>query len=372
MAFVRDGLTAVCQDYIEKKVNNSFVQFRPMLYFMGLRTAEGNRKLGRPGTAAVFGCGNMSQAKVQTLAKSYNIQHRYAKTEPNDGARVEYRGATPTASAFSEDNYGTTEFRWTQYTEPMKVGNHILEMAKEDLLLTQSIYEDAMNETWERLNKRINADVWAGTLTAAQQNKTMWSDGVLGVTHTLTASNTYGRVDRSVETTLQPLVVDATALATTVVTLDVNRQINVGGVFGSTTITGLAGKSDNGRGADVFITTPTLWNALASEAEGRFSITQNGIPNTAIAGFNYPVIHKDNVYFTYDPDCPSGQMYALNLDTWLMEIQGERNFKVNPWVNSATTVEGGAEYRWSNITATIRMSCTKPWLNARIHGLTTS
>ena len=371
MAYRRDGLDAHVRDNIIKRVHSSFTLFNPIFYFLGLATPDGRNNLGRPGTNAVFGGMLNTQAQMKTQLGSVSRHVRYVKAEPDDGSYMAFGGSTPTASGFAEDNFGTAEMRWTEIREPMKLRVHTLQMASGELAV-QSVVDDSMNPIWERFVKRVNAGLWSGSLTQAQQNKTLWEDGFLGVTHQLTTNNFLGRVDRSVETALNPLnIAAATQLPSTLIDLDIISKVHTGFTDElSADIVGLTGKASNSVGPTCWITTPSLWQALRQQSEGDYQIYENGIPDSGLSGFKWPIIKRDNSYITYDPNCPSGEMYGLNLDTWVVEIQSGMNFTWSGFTRKDRTEEGGGAYEWGNFEVQMRLTCEEPWNNVRISGLT--
>ena len=373
MSYVRDGIDAHVNEYIEERLESPFTEFHPLFYFLGLTKPDQMNKLGRPNTAMLFGGARMGSAQIEELAGSKNHQFRFVKSAPNDGAAVSFGGATPTASAHAEDNFGTAETRWTHFQEPLKVRKHSLEMAKGSTAVG-ALLDEVMVPTWDAFRDRINTALWTGTRTQAQQNDEVWGT-FLGLQHTGTEGNYYGRVDRAVETNLNPLYLDAsTELTDTVIDLKIVRQINNGFTdAGSTVRQGLAGKSRNGVGAACWITTPTLWQELADQSDGRFQIYANGIPNTAIGGFNKPIIHFDNSYITYDDDCPSGELYGLNLDYWVFEIMSGHNFVWTGFTDKSRTEEGGEYIEWGDFDLIARLTCRAPWKGvARVANLTSS
>ena len=48
------------------------------------------------------------------------------------------------------------------------------------------------------------------------------------------------------------------------------------------------------------------------------------------------------------------------------------NFKLGPWVKKHETEEGGEKYRWSNISAKVRLTCREPWAQAKVTNATAS
>jgi len=372
MAWVREGINAHVQEFIEERIQSSFVRGFPILYFLGMDQPERFTYLGRADEGALFGGGNMTEAQKQEVVGQSRHDFRYQKSEPNDGRTVSFGGSTPTAGQFADDNFGTAETRWTHFMEPMKINAHVLDDAQGDTAVGK-VVDDSLAPVWERAVKRVYESVWDGSLTASQQNENVWDD-LLGTTHALTANNTYGRVDRSVETELNPLVIDAsTDLPNTVIDLTLNRKINHGFTDeGGVVREGLAIRSHHGMGATCFLTTPDLWQELADQADARSEILHDGIPDHEISGFKFPIIRRDGVMYTYDPQCPSGEMHCLDLYTWVIEFQRGKKFTYSGLKPKHENEEGGGYYEWGQIHTKLRITCRAPWCNARITNLTTS
>jgi hypothetical protein len=372
MAYVREGINAHVREMIERELLSSFIQFQPILYFLGLANQERAQNLGTPNTPAVFGGANMTPNQIEQTLGSMGHHFRYQKSEPNDGDNLTFGGVTPVASSNADEDMGTSETRWTHIQEPLRINKHAMEMARGESAIG-ALVDESMSTRWNRFIKRIAVGIWNGTMTAAQQNDNLWST-FLGLTHSLTANNTYGRVDRAVETELNPLVLNAaTQLPSTVINLDINRKVNVG--FRDTlgaTISGLAQKSPNGMGANLFVTTPALWNELADQADGRTNIVHSGIEGHFASGFRFPIIEHDNVWYTWDPNCPAGVLVGLNLDTWVLEVQQGHNFIFTGFTDKSRTEEGGQYYEWGAFDAMLRLTSRAPYLNCRITGLTTT
>lgn len=369
MPYKRDGLDAHIQDNISKMVHSSFVEMNPLFYFLGLMTPDGRNNLGRPNTSAVFGGATKTKAQVQTTLGTNDRQIRYVKNEPNDGGNISFGGSTTSASDFAEDRFGTAQLRWTHIMEPMKIRKHSLDNAKGDTAV-RSIADDSMNPIWERFVKRVNQGLWTDTLTATQQNQVIWQ-GFMSIQHQLTADNIFGTVDRSVETELNPTAINATTqFPSRAIELDMIRKINVGfnDELGAD-IKGLVTRSANATGANCWITTPALWYPLSTEAEGRYQVFENGLPDKGLAGFKYPIIKMDNSYVTFDNYCPAGEMYGLNLSTWMIEIQAGHNFNWSGFTPKWRTEEGGGYYEWGNFEVILRVGCDQPWNNVRVSNL---
>ena len=238
--YVLEQLQAYAQNYWDRKLYNTFAQQYPLLHFLGINTESSRKMLGVPGVPLIFGGVNqIGQGELAELAYSYNHQFRYVKYETNDGGTVANGGATKVASGFAEDNVGTAETRWTFYQEPIAIRKDSVEAAQGEVQIA-SIMDQALGPVWTRFHKRINTGLWSGTLASSDQDQIMWPD-FIGLTQWLTANNTCARVDRSVITTLNPLVLDAsTFTGGSAINFNFHRKVNVEN--------SLAFKSDNDAG----------------------------------------------------------------------------------------------------------------------------
>lgn len=377
MAFNLEGINAHVVKHINREIRNSFTSANFMFHWLGLTTPDGMGGLNsgdpgsRPKAATVFGTGGMTKAQIETTRGRPFNNVRFVKAEPNDGAAVEYGGTTPVAAANATENFGTAEMLWTHIQEPFKINKHDLELARgEDAV--GSIVDDAMLPVWERFVKRINQRFWTGTLTGAQQVAApMWTD-FLGFQHTGTVNNYYGKVNRAVETSLNPKAFNAaTQFASANINLEMTRKTNIGFTDALGAVHGgIVDKTKNGTGATLWVTTKTLWQELAAQIDGRFVINSDGIPDKGIGGFRNKVIKFDDVLITWDQYCPSGEMHGFSLEYWMIEIQEGHNFTSSKLVDKAATEQGGEYILWGNFDAMLRLTCKAPDTHIRIYGLT--
>ena len=370
MPYLRPGLQASVLEYFSTQLLNPFAKFRTFVYYLGSQNQERKTRLGRPNTTAVFGdLSGMGRGERAKLARSTEHHFRYRKAEASAPAvpGVAYRGAMPQASAFAEDNRGTAATRWTHFAEPVKIGKHSLDHAS-GASEVRSITEEAAQETMEDLLKRINDRLINGTRTQAEQNATVWQD-LLGVAHVLTQNNYYGRVDRSDITTMNPINITAgTDISSTIIELSNIDVVN----DGNANIQGRAQRSGDGKGCDLHIVRPNLFAALKEEASGTYDIAYNGIPGHAGVGADMPAIKYGRNWVVYDEDVPSGEMWSLRLKDWLLEVDPRYNFVPQPFKLKSAQEEGGEHYEWSLVHAVMRLTCRRPWLQAKTTGLTDS
>ena len=369
MAYVREGLQAYVRENFTRKLFSPFAKFRPMLTFMGLNSVEKMTKLGRPNTAAVFGdLSRLGRGELRRLGHSSAIFWNYQKFEPDDGEVVLHRGSTPTASTFGEDNAGMLELRWTHYMEPMKVGKSSLDDATGASAI-MSIMDNASAICLERLLKRVNADLLSGTLASGNQDLVRW-ESMLGLEHVLAQNNTYGRVERSVETDLNPALIAAgSQLASTTIALDIVDFINHGGNPSGTAVEGRAARSPDGSGCNLFIVHPKQWQKLREEAEGRYTIQIPELPGNAAIGARKPAIRYGDSWITYDDGVTASELLATRIESWVLEVDPRYNFVPQPFVLKSEVEEGGEFVEWSQVHAKMRLSCREPWLNCKVTGL---
>lgn len=389
MPYIREGINAKVRELFDLRLNSNFLQRNPMLYFLGMRSAEGMGKLGQPGANVVFGGADLGECEIDETIGSMERYFSYQIEEPNDGDSLEFGGAGPVASGFAEDNEGQTAFRWCHFKEPLKIRTHTLKFAKGESAIG-SVVEKSSAPVFNKMLERINTQLWFGGTNAngsstdmnseAQQNKKLWKEP-LGAKYAIgTSNNRLGRVDRSSATNLNPFSINAsTDLATTVVDLDHNRNVNTGFVrkTAGTDFEGMSNINPNGVGCQLNVTTSALFNCLASQADARGIAVQNGgfsnyseISKHSATGFRYPIIEHDNVWYTWDKDCPSGTMYHYDLDSILMEVDGEYNFSFSGFTDKSKTEEGGDEYEWAEYEAMFRLGWRCPWLMGSTTNLT--
>ncbi|MEM1098846.1 MAG: hypothetical protein AAGH92_08650, partial [Planctomycetota bacterium] len=253
---------------------------------------------------------------------------------------------------------------------------HSLDAAKGESAIG-SILDNSSGQVWNRFLKRVNNLLWNGGTNlngsandmnaALKQNAKLWSEP-LGLRYAVgTQNNLLGRVDRSVETQLNPFVLTGGANGVpSIVDLDIIRIVNNGG----TNHVGRLNMNPNGIGCQLFIVDPLLFNELKAQAEARgINIYPDGVPGHPMTGFRNQVIDHDGVYITLDKDCPAGTMYCLDLDSILMEVMPGYNFKWSGFTKKSETEEGGEDYEWGKYCVKFRMGWRCPWLSGVVTGL---
>jgi len=373
MAIDFDQIETYVRRLVKKRLHSTYIQSKPLLFFIAGSRATNLDKLGDPKVGVILGGRNLGMAQREMLAGSYNHQVRYQKDETDDATVVTGAGSTPVASGFADDNIGLYETRWSHFFSPLKIRQSRLDNCKSNLMLA-SIVEEAVAMGMNKHLQNHQTELWNGSLNEAQQDAEDWG-GYLGLTHAVDDGTTsgyefYGGVDRTVQTQLQSKLVAASSIAAsgTIIDLRMFRKVRTLNTFG-----GLANKAEDA--GTLVITTGELWEKLANDAEGKHNIydpmtTIPGVLNHT--GMKYPVICKDQTKITYDEDCPAGTAFVLTPSTWVWEVQRGSNFKTEEWVKKYLTEEGGGYYRWTLLHTKARLTCTDPFLNVKITGLTTS
>lgn len=377
MAISYDQVNIWVRELIKPKLHSSYVQMKPLLYVLAGKTVANLDSLGDPQAGVVWGGAGIGRATMLQQAGSFNHRFSYQKTEADASSHVALDGATPTATVYGDDLVDNAETRWTDFWGPLRLRKDRLDAAisSGNNLRVASLTEAAVSMGFNRHLQKHQSELWTGTLTEAQQDLEVWPN-YIGVQHTCDGSGTdfYGGKDRSSETELRGKEYTAGALATagaiasggTVPLLRMVRWLK------SENTTGGVANRYAGAG-DLAITTPSLWNVLANEAEGQHTIydSQTQIPGMMLSrSMQYPVIKKDTTLITYDPDCPDGEFYLLSTDFWVFEVQKGNNFAIDEWQKKWLNDEGGAKYLYTQIHAKTRLTCYRPDLQVKITGLT--
>lgn len=375
-SYSRENINALVNDRIEKRIGSSSVRLHPLFNLLAAQDPSTSPYaiLGQPGMRGVFGSMNMDPIERENGIGSFNRHFRITKFESEAASGVSHGGATPVATTRADENIGTFETRYTHVMKPVEMNKHTLErMADAGNAVGMANYVVSLTaEPHERFVKSIHQRWWTDSPTESEQNAKTWTK-FLGLQHTLTEDNVYGRVDRTVATGLDPNVLDASAdFNSPSIALEMIRKINSGftRVTAQTTFDGLKHRSGDGSGATCWITTPTLWQELADQIESRYVIQQSDMPKHGLGGFKYDTIYYNNTYIISDYLCPAGEMYGINPNTWLLETDSRHNMRFMGPYSEAETVRGGDYIEWGQFTFQGRLTCREAFCNARVTNLT--
>tara|TARA_Y100000310_G_scaffold336614_1_gene421642 strand:+ start:917 stop:2047 length:1131 start_codon:yes stop_codon:yes gene_type:complete len=374
MAISFDQANVFIRQLIRDQLYSSYVQVKPLLNVLAGSSVTGRDSLGDPQAPVIWGGAGIGRATLRRQSGSYQHEFKYQDAETDASAAVGLDGTTPVATVYGDDLVKKAAIRWTDFWAPLRIRKDRLDGAKSNLAVG-SLMEDTVAMGFNKTLEKHQSELWTGTLTEAQQDAEVWAT-YLGVQHSCDGSGSdfYGGQDRAVHTALQGKEYAATALAT------------AGAITASTTIPLLRMvrwmKTENTTGGlcnrwagagSLAITTGSLWNVMANEAEGQHTIYDRGqeVPGLQMArGSKFPVIVKDGTYITYDPDCPSGEFYLLTPEYWVYEVEAGNNFLIEEWQKKWLNDEGGSKYYYTQIHAKPRLTCYRPDLNVKITGLT--
>ena len=385
--WINEGIHTYARSLISSQLYTSFSTVRPLFSLLAGKSREGLSRLGDPKFGAFVGGSGlmgMGTRALMTGARMHEFRFQKAQTDAatSVGDETEAAGETPTASSFAEDNIGTAGIVWSEFRAPLKIREDSIQDAMEEgsqdrrQVKIASLIEEAISQGFQRELDKLQSRLWDGTLTAAQQSSTAqkWSD-LIGLDHAVsdgsktgeTSFTVYGTVNRTVETTLASTVLEdpATTFGSTAIKLKWFRQLKYDN--------SVAGVSNKTAGAgDLAIMPAALWMALADQVDERHVFYDTSIPQIGMAGFKNPVIVYDGTVLAFDESCQSGQVYLLTSKSWVFEVHRMENFKLGPWVKKHETEEGGEKYRWSNISAKVRLTCREPWAQAKVTNATAS
>lgn len=366
--------------YINRQISSEllspFIRSRPLEYFLIGKDASSMQSLANPKVSTMIGGGfSVDDPRRTSISGSRVHEFRFQAAQTDAAETIQNAGETPVATGFAEDNMKTAGTKWWQFSNPLKVRESTIMDARSPTEVA-SVLKEAIGQGFQMHSEKLHDELWNGSfdLTTQTNSDDRWP-GLLGIRHALSDGTesgykAYGGYDRSLAANmfLRSNTFDAAYLVSNGYIEDTQVKLRL--IRQGNHIHGPAQKSDGG--FDLAITTPELWEQLADEADNKATIYRNGIPDYAMSGFKYPVIHHDNCYITYDYKCAAGEMVCLKLSSWAVEFKADQKFKFEGWKKNQEITEGGRRYSWGNIVTTMRMTCREPWLQLRYTGLTTS
>ena len=381
MAWVDENINTYVRDLIRPKLHSTYVAVKPLLAILAGQDKANLDRLGDPKAGAFWGGKSIGIGERGMLAGSLTHKFRSQKSQTDAASVVQAGGATPTSTGFGEDNVGTAGVNWTHFWNPLKVREDSILNAQNvsgtngemGRLQIASILEEAVSMGFQRSLEKQQAQLWAGTLSSAQQDFSVqtWAD-YIGVTHwcgngvATSTEATVGGVDRTSHTQLKgnEVAVGSTDFG------DGNGELNLRGIR-KVRLLGTYGsiRKRQANAGNLIITTPDIWEGLANEAESKNQINSSDIRELAVAGFKNPLIRHDDALIAWDHDCPSGHVYFLTPESWTFELQSGANFEIEPWERKWRVDEGGEYYRFTNIHTKSRLVCRRPDLQVKLTGV---
>jgi hypothetical protein len=117
-------------------------------------------------------------------------------------------------------------------------------------------------------------------------------------------------------------------------------------------------------GCDLVLTTPALFKAFKAQIRAKNQLVNSGdLPQMGKLGFKTDVLVYDNTFIMLDPNCPSGHVACLQLDTWDLLVDPEENFSVSPWIDLAKYKEDADDALAARINTRLILACRNPAAN---------
>jgi hypothetical protein len=363
VAFAIEGFQAVSQNHISKTIASNFYPKLTLASALGAITIGNNNKkpleIGRPKGEILAGK-NVSPAEKLRLGTVNEYRPRIQRFETSNSKWMGKYDTMPTVSsptttAHSQANQATARFMWADLATPILIWHEdkiraSQESTREGQAIAMSqLIEEATEVAIQEHIKEFNAKLWNGDPTS--QSAELW-DQPSGILNAISASGTYGNVNRAVETSWQAKG-SASAF-----TADITKLVDDMNL--------VQGLRTYGQGVDLIITNTTLYPVFKAQvlASGGV-ILQNGMPNMAEFGVKQEVLKKDNAYIMYDVTCPASTVLGFTLGTWRLAFHPQRNFSISKFTDLSQTGEGAKDADQAFIRTRLMFSCDNPALNCK-------
>ena len=368
MAFALSGFSTIAQNFISKSIASNFYPRLQLLSAIGAFTLTRNKKtslnIGRPGCGEILSGKMITKAEVERLPAINGYQPRIQGFETSNSKWMGKYDTNPIVGssqtlAHSQVGQNSALFYRAELKTPILVWHRDKERCSREgtergrgLAMAQ-LLEEATEVAYQEHVKELNAKMWTGNPTS--QSADPW-DQPLGIMEMLSATNTYGGVDRSVAAHASwRAIVDTTLTAT-----DLDRIVDDANVTKSL--------KDLGSGVNLGITTKALYLQFKAQAQAAGSVVRvlpEGIPGMAAMGVKQECLLKDNTYVMYDSTCPANNFLGLNLETMKIMIFPGKNLTVSKWVDLSTATEGAKNADQAFINTEILVANDNPALNIK-------
>jgi len=366
MAFPYSKYQTVAQNHISRGIASNFYPKLPFLSAMGVMTVGNNNKssleIGRPSGEILSGK-TISPAEKLNLGRINFYQPRIQRFETDNSKWMSERDTNPvvanaSTNAQSEANLASAKFGWAECRTPILIWHETRDRAldgagnKEGQGIAMSQLLDESTEVgFQEHIKEINDAIWNGNPT--NQNADLLSSPI-GLIQAFSSTNTYGNVDRAVETMWQAQV-DAT-----MTTVDIRAIIDDANLTKRCRILG--------NGIDLIVTTPTLWRRFKNQILTQSGLGQfkpDGVAGMAKMGVKQECLVVDNVYIIYDESCPASHVLCFTSNTWRIAFAPKKNMTVLPFVDISRQSEGAKLADQAFIVTRLMMSCDNPFINVK-------
>lgn len=345
MAFNLSGFDTYAQRTIEKKLYSGLFSRMPLLTFLSGKGGT-QSDIGRPGTYALIGGpGNITKAQMQVLDGSSEVHVRVQTGKAGGGKWLAERDTTSDVTTSQDQLVGTAKFMWALYRQPIKVWKNTLRLAGNNKFRIANALDEAVEMALEELYEELHKKLWTGNPT--DQTAAIW-DQPLGVIQAMDTANTYGNVNRAVETNWQSHKVTTAKTASLGLIDDANLT---------------QGCANKGPGVDLVLTDSDNYLSLKRQAlaEGG-QIIHDTIPANGTVGYQNEAIRYGRTTITFDPQCPANNVAMFTMRDWMLEVHSKENFRVSKFKDNADdAAPGGDDAVTAGIYAMIRLRCNRPW-----------
>lgn len=367
MGFATEGFKTVAQDHISRNIASNFYGKLPFIAALGSITVTRNKKtplnIGRPNE------GTLLTGKVMSPGETMNVQNfnsykpriqRFATNNSKWMGKYDTNPvvASPTTNAHSQATQATALFNAAELKTPILVWHRDKERALQSSsssdgqgIAMSQIIDEATEIAYQEHVGVLNTGIWSGNPTS--QTDDPW-DAPLGLLQALSATNTYGNVDRSDSgNAVWRAQADSTFKA-----VDLNRIVD--------DINLTKKLRTKGSGVDLIVTTPDIYSTFKAQAQGVSGIRMlpEGLPGMAKWGYTGEALQKDNCMVIYDETCPANNLLALTMRTWRCMFRPGKNLTVEPFVDISRQTEGAKNADQAFIKTELIFACDNPYLNA--------
>lgn len=367
MAFAYEGFSTVAQNYLAKSVASNFYNKSPLLAVLGaLSLGNQNRKeleIGRPNSGEILSGGMVSPIERLRLRSINSYCPRIQAFETSNTAARTGTGrvSLPSVANGSTRSHGqatqaAAKFNWTHYDTPIRIWHEDKIRAGSDgtregqAISMGQIVDEATEVAKQDLISKLATDIYSGA--PSSQSDDLW-DAPAGVKSAFSATNTYGGINRTVESQWRAKVVSS------------YTAINIKGIINDANVTqGLAVK---GSGVDLVLCPSALYLQFKDQVENDKTcvVLGDGVRGMAQMGVQKEVLRVNNAYVMYDPSITdSTYVYCFNTATWRFAVHPDFNFKVGKFVDNTTTGEGKEAYDYAYIGLRFFLACNDPTKNA--------
>lgn len=370
MAWAVSGYSTVAQNFISRGVVSNFYKKAPFLAILGALTLGNQNKnsleIGRPDTSEILAGARLDPLERKRLgtvnAYLARIQKFVTSNTKGMGTRDTYPTvANPTTNSQGQATQAAAEFHWFDVVTPILIWHEDMIRAEQGSNLQEGqalsmgkVVDDATEIAMQEHIDWLADKIWNGN--PADQSADLWNEPA-GILQALSATNTYGRVDRNVES-LWRAQVDSTFKA-----VDIRRLIDDANLTKELNV--------KGNGAGLVLAPKDIYrqykNQILSQI-GLGKVMTDGLPQYAKMGVKAEVLQVDNCYVAYDPQLDAAStstVCVFDLTTWKFMVHEKRNMKVGKFSDLSQSQEGGKDADQGFIRTRAMFTCDNPFLNVK-------